>query len=456
MQNYVRDAIQENHLLTKGDRCIIAVSGGADSMGLLHALIRLNGIFKVSYRVVHVHHGLRGAEADRDANFVRSTCERYNIPCKIIQVKVPEFAAEHKLSTEEAARYLRYQALETEAGRWEMEDDTQKQVKIAVAHNKEDNAETILMQMARGSGLKGVAGMSPIRGRIIRPLLNVSRKDIEAYLIKEEESWINDSTNAESDYTRNRIRHDILPLFISEVNAASVDNITRAGRLAGLADQYLTKSAEEVLKIISEPYKNGCKIPVKEFIKQDYIIRNYMIRKLLSEVNRSMKNITARHIEDIAELANMESGKHIDLPYRLVAERIYDDIAIYRKESLNAMQSDAEEEKQTYFTFRTFPYRGEKVPEGKYTKWFDYDKIDDLMDVRFRQPGDTLELKGVGTKALRTYMTDAKIPQEERDSIPVIAAGSNVMWLVGYRISERYKVDKNTQIVMEIKYEEEE
>ena len=120
------------------------------------------------------------------------------------------------------------------------------------------------------------------------------------------------------------------------------------------------------------------------------------------------------------------------------------------------MQSDAEEEKQTYFTFRTFPYRGEKVPEGKYTKWFDYDKIDDLMDVRFRQPGDTLELKGVGTKALRTYMTDAKIPQEERDSIPVIAAGSNVMWLVGYRISERYKVDKNTQIVMEIKYEEEE
>ena len=456
MQNYVRDAIQENHLLTKGDRCIIAVSGGADSMGLLHALIRLNGIFKVSYRVVHVHHGLRGAEADRDANFVRSTCERYNIPCKIIQVKVSEFAAEHKLSTEEAARYLRYQALETEAGRWEMEDDTQKQVKIAVAHNKEDNAETILMQMARGSGLKGVAGMSPIRGRIIRPLLNVSRKDIEAYLIKEEESWINDSTNAESDYTRNRIRHDILPLFISEVNAASVDNITRAGRLAGLADQYLTKSAEEVLKLISEPYKNGCKIPVKEFIKQDYIIRNYMIRKLLSEVNRSMKNITARHIEDIAELANMESGKHIDLPYRLVAERIYDDIAIYRKESLNAMQSDAEEEKQTYFTFRTFPYRGEKVPEGKYTKWFDYDKIDDLMDVRFRQPGDTLELKGVGTKALRTYMTDAKIPQEERDNIPVIAAGSNVMWLVGYRISERYKVDKNTQIVMEIKYEEEE
>ena len=456
MQNYVRDAIQENHLLTKGDRCIIAVSGGADSMGLLHALIRLNGIFKVSYRVVHVHHGLRGTEADRDANFVRSTCERYNIPCKIIPVKVSEFAAEHKLSTEEAARYLRYQALETEAGRWEMEDDTQKQVKIAVAHNKEDNAETILMQMARGSGLKGVAGMLPIRGRIIRPLLNVSRKDIEAYLIKEEESWINDSTNAESDYTRNRIRHDILPLFISEVNAASVDNITRAGRLAGLADQYLAKCAEEILKPLSEPYKNGYKIPVKEFKKQDYIIRNYMIRKLLSEVNRSMKNITARHIEDIAELANMESGKHIDLPYRLVAERIYDDIAVYRKESLNAMQSDAEEEKQTYFTFRTFPYRGEKVPEGKYTKWFDYDKIDDLMDVRFRQPGDTLELKGVGTKALRTYMTDAKIPQEERDNIPVIAAGSNVMWLVGYRISERYKVDKNTQIVMEIKYEEEE
>ena len=455
MQNYVRDAIQENRMLSRGDRCIIAVSGGADSMGLLHALIRLNGLFKVSYRVIHVHHGLRGAEADRDANFVRSTCARYNIPCRIIEVNVTDFAAKHKLSTEEAARYLRYQALETEALRWEMEEDTDKQVKIAVAHNKQDNAETILMQMARGSGLKGVSGMAPVRGRIIRPLLDASRSEIEAYLIKEEESWINDSTNDGSDYTRNRIRHDILPLFISEVNAAAVDNITRAGKMVGQADQYITKCAERVLNSFVSRKSHGYEIPVDEFKKQDPIIRNYVIKLLVGMVNRTMKNITSRHIEDIVGLAWAETGKHIDLPYRLTAERGYETIAVYRKEVAGALAEDEEPGAYGNFVFRTFRYNGEKVSDTKYTKWFDYDKIDDLMEIRYRQTGDTLELKGVGTKALRTYMTDAKIPQEKRDCIPVIACGSSIMWLVGYRISEKYKVDENTQIVMEIKFEEE-
>ena len=454
MQNIVRNAIQENHMLSRGDRCIIGVSGGADSMGLLHALIRLNGVFKVNYRVVHVHHGLRGAEADRDANFVRSTCARYNIPCKVIEVNVLEFAAKHKLSIEEAARYLRYQAFETEAQRWEMEEDTMKQVKIAVAHNKEDNAETIIMQLSRGSGLKGVSGMAAVRGRIIRPLLEVSRSQIEAYLIKEEESWINDSTNAERDYTRNRIRHDILPLLINEVKSGAVDNITRAAKMVGQADQYITKTAEKLLDSFVRRRGAGYEIPVDEFLKQDGIIQNYVIKLLIGMVNRSMKNITSHHIEDVVGLAASETGKHIDLPYRLVAERDYETIRVYRKEAGGADEGEDEPVNYGRFIFRTFPYRGQKAPEGKYTKWFDYDKIDDLMDIRYRQSGDMIELRGVGTKALRTFMTDAKIPQEKRDSIPLIAAGQHVMWLVGYRISEKYKVEKGTEIVLEITYEE--
>lgn len=453
MQNIVRDAIVENHLLSRGDRCLIGVSGGADSMGLLHALIRLNGLFRVSYRVIHVHHGLRGAEADRDAQFVVNTCERYNIPCKVVRVDVREFASNHKLSTEEAARYLRYQAFETEAQRWEMEDDTQKQVKIAVAHNKEDNAETILMQLSRGSGLKGISGMAPVRGRIIRPLLNLSRAEIEAYLIKEEETWITDSTNSESEYTRNRIRHDILPLFIEEVNAGSVDNITRAGKLVGQADAYINKTAEAILNTCIRKRGAGFEIPVEILAKQDNIVKAYMIKLLIARINRTMKNITSRHIDDIVALEKLETGKHIDLPYRIVAERDYETIRLFRRDMLG---SEEDEEQKSYgnFVFRTFRYKGQKAPEEKYTKWFDYDKIDDLMEIRYRKSGDAIELKGVGTKSLRTYMTDAKISQEKRDQIPVIAAGSNVMWLVGYRISERYKVSKDTEIVMEIRFEE--
>lgn len=453
MQNIVRDTIVENHMLGRADRCLIGVSGGADSMGLLHVLIRLNGLFKASYRVIHVHHGLRGAEADRDAQFVQKTCERYNIPCKVVNVDVREFAANHKLSTEEAARYLRYQAFETEAQRWEMEDDTQKQVKIAVAHNKEDNVETILMQMARGSGLKGISGMAPVRGRIIRPLLDVSRAEIEAYLIKEEETWINDSTNSESEYTRNRIRHDILPLFIEEVNAGTVDNISRAGKLVGQADAYLNKTAEAILDKYIKKRGQGFEFPIAELAKQDYIIKTYIIKLLISRINRTLKNITSRHIEDIAALENLETGKRIDLPYRIVAERDYETIRVFRRDVFG---NEQEEEPENYgnFVFRTFSYKGQKAPEEKYIKWFDYDKIDDIMEIRYRKSGDALELKGVGTKSLRTYMTDAKIPQDKRDQIPLIAAGNNVMWLVGYRISEKYKVSKDTDIVLEIRFEE--
>jgi tRNA(Ile)-lysidine synthase len=163
-----------------------------------------------------------------------------------VEVQAEQFAKKHHISVEEAGRYLRYQTFEEEAERWEKEEDTQKPVKIAVAHNKEDNAETIIMQLSRGSGLKGVAGMKPVRGRIIRPMLGVTREEIESISDRKEEiNWCTDSTNLHDDYTRNRIRHDILPKLVSDVNHGAVDNITRAGRLIGEADVYLAKQAEK-------------------------------------------------------------------------------------------------------------------------------------------------------------------------------------------------------------------
>ena len=451
MQNEVRDAIIENGLLTRGDRCIIAVSGGADSMGLLHVLVRLNGIFKVNYRVVHVHHGLRGAEADRDANFVKNACLRYNIPCRIIRVNVLDFAQSRKLSIEEAARYLRYQALENEAVQWETEADTEKQVKIAVAHNREDNAETILMQAARGSGLRGLSGMQYVRKRIIRPLLDIPREEIEKYLVKEDESWINDSTNAETEYTRNRIRHDILPLIISEVNNGAVENITRAGKLVGQADSYINSQASKILEENVYEEDSAYCFPLDILKKQVPIIQSYIVKLLLAKINKTMKNITSKNIDDITGLIDSETGKRIDLPYRLAAERDYESIKVYRRE-LPSMDHADESEDNGHFEFTTFDYKGQKAPEEKYTKWFDYDKIDEPMEIRFRQAGDYFKLKGVGKKSLRTYMTDAKIPNDIRDEIPVIAAGNHVMWLVGYRISEAYKIDKSTKTIVEIKY----
>ena len=214
-------------------------------------------------------------------------CRKYKVPFRVVSVQTLQFAKKHRISTEEAGRYLRYAAFEEEAQNWEKEADTDKRVLVAVAHNREDNAETVLMQLCRGSGLKGVAGMKPIRGRIIRPLLTVGRADIEAYLRKEEISWCTDSTNLQDDYTRNRIRHDILPKMVSDVNRGAVENITRAARLIGEADVYLAKQAQEILDECVIRDEESCGVSTADLVKQDPIIRTYMLRLMIGMVKEN-------------------------------------------------------------------------------------------------------------------------------------------------------------------------
>lgn len=463
VQNEVRDTISHYHMISKGDRIIIGVSGGADSTALLHVLVQLNGVLKAHFRVVHVHHGLRGEEADRDARFVQSICKDYKIPCKTVEVQTEQFAKKHHISVEEAGRYLRYQTFEEEAQKWEREEDTQKPVKIAVAHNKEDNAETIIMQISRGSGLKGVAGMKPVRGRIIRPMLCVTREDIETYLRKEEINWCTDSTNLHDDYTRNRIRHDILPKLVSDVNHGAVDNITRAGRLIGEADVYLAKQAQDILESCIVRDEDSAGIPVAELDRQDPIIRTYMLRLLIGIVNRTMKNITAKHIEDMDRLADGETGHKIDLPYGLETVKTYDMLLVGRTGFMEdsrsqqedpAMTAELNEKYRKQFSFDVFPYeKGMAVPSGANIKWFDYDRLPKTMEIRSRRTGDYILLKDGGRKTVKSFMTDAKIPAASRGKVPVLSVGSLVLWIVGYRMGESFRVTDDTRRIFEIKYD---
>lgn len=460
VQNEVRNTISNFHMISRGDRVIIGVSGGADSTALLHVLIQLNGVLRAHFRVVHVHHGLRGEEADRDAEFVQEVCRSYRIPCKVVEVQAEQFAKKHHISTEEAGRYLRYQTFEDEAQRWEREEDTQKPVKIAVAHNKEDNAETIIMQLARGSGLKGVAGMKPVRGRIIRPMLMVTRADIEAYLTKEEIKWCTDSTNLHDDYTRNRIRHDILPKLVSDVNHGAVDNITRAGRLIDEADIYLAKQAEAILKQYIVRDEESVGIPTAELCRQEPIIRTYILRLMIGIVNRTMKNITAKHIEDMDRLADGETGKKIDLPYGLEAVKTYDMLWVtkggFAEESDEPeLAAGRNDHYRKSFSFDVFPYDAAHmtIPTDANVKWFDYDRLDKVFEIRPRRTGDYITLNDGSRKTVKSYMTDAKIPAAIRGEIPVMAVGSHVLWIVGYRMSAACRVSSDTKRIFEIRYE---
>ena len=217
MLKKVRDYMREHEMTAPGDAVIVALSGGADSVCLLTVLKQL-ATPEFLLRAVHVHHGIRGAEADRDKAFAQKLCESLSVPLCVAYCHVPAYAAEHGLSEEEAGRILRYQVLEKEAGKWEQELPAGSRVKIALAHHRDDNAETILHHLLRGSGLTGLAGIRPVQGRRIRPLLCVGREEIRAYLEAGHISWCEDSTNQSPDYTRNRIRSQVLPLLKTAVN----------------------------------------------------------------------------------------------------------------------------------------------------------------------------------------------------------------------------------------------
>ena len=242
----IRSYMEAYKMLRPGDRVIAAVSGGADSVCLLWALQKIAPEFPAFLRVVHVHHGLRGAEADRDERFVEELCRKLGIPFQTVRCNAAEYARDHGMSTEEAGRVLRYEALEQAAECWEKETGAVSDcpVKIAVAHHREDSAETVLHNLLRGSGLRGLSGIRPVQGRLIRPLLSVSREEICAWLEAEGVSWCEDSTNQSEEYTRNVIRRRILPLMRETVNQRAEENILRAADIMAQADRYLEQQAE--------------------------------------------------------------------------------------------------------------------------------------------------------------------------------------------------------------------
>ena len=455
LEHRVRETMEQYHMLEPGDRVIAAVSGGADSVCLLALLCALREPLEIRIRALHVHHGLRGEEADRDADFVRSLCEGLHVPCHILKVDVRGLAAEKGMSEEEAGRFLRYEALEKEASDWESEDrsgqdggsadSSFRPVKIAVAHHSGDQVETILHNLFRGSGLFGMKGIVYRRGRIIRPLLDVDRDCILKWLADHNLPYVQDSTNDTLHYTRNRIRNQLLPEIEQYVNRGAAGNILRLGRLAAQADEYLESQAAAWIK--AHVRKNpGAYIPAEAFLQEPEILRSYVVMSLLKELGGASRDLGLVHVSQVMELAGRAVGKQVDLPYGLSAIREYEGIWMGRGDPA------AEEEwgDLPIVDMEVFSRKkGMEFPKNVYTKWFDCDKIKGTPVVRTRRPGDFIVLSDNNHKALNRFMIDEKIPRQMRDKIPLLADGSHVMWIIGYRISEYYKIGPDTVRVLQ-------
>ena len=444
LKKQVLDTMKTYQMIEEGGHIVAAVSGGADSACLLYVLNELKEELGFSLEAFHVNHGLRGAEADHDEAFTEELCRRLKIPVKTEHVKEREYGKAHGMSEEEAGRKLRYEALRRQAAKWK-EENPEGRVQIATAHHQDDSSETILYNLFRGSGLKGLGGIRPISGDIIRPLIRNSRSDIEKWMRERGYTWCEDSTNRDSCYARNRIRNEILPLAES-VHDGAAEGIIRAGGFIAQADEYLEGEAERIIDDFCFFQKGAVGIRADELEGKAAIVKAYVIRRMLRLVSCPMKDVGAVHLEAAAALLGGRVGKKVDLPHGYAAWNGYDTLFVGRREC----QEEKEEKRLPDIRFAVFPYeKGMEIPKNQYTKWFDYDKMKNAPLLRFRRTGDYFLLPGGGKKSVKSYMIDEKIPTDIRDRIPVLAEENHVIWIIGYRISEYYKVTAQTKHILE-------
>ena len=448
--------IRKHHMLQPGDRVVLGVSGGADSVCLLFVLARWARLNPLELAVVHVNHGIR-QEAAQDARYVQSLCEELGVPFYLHETDVRSLARERKLSEEEAGRQVRYEAF-----RRVMEEQSMN--RIAVAHNAQDRSETMLFHLFRGTGLRGLSGIRPKPTQsLIRPLLCLSRSEIEGYLRERGITWREDATNDKDDYTRNRIRHHILPYAEQEICAGAVEHMNHTADLLEELEDYVQRQLQEAGSRCEDRHMQGAalRIKVEPFLQEDVFIQKQLIHTWLKQRAPGQKDISRVHVEAVWELFVRSGNRRIELPHDMRAGRLYDRVVLWchrgQQETEDAMTywSLPEEKQQGEFLFQIFPYKKDrKVPENQYTKWFDYDKINESMEIRTRQTGDylTIRLDGhrVVHKSLKDYMVTEKIPAYERDRIRLLAVGSHVVWLPGYRISEEFKVSENTKQVLQV------
>ena len=453
MIQQVLSFVQQHHMIEKGQHILVGVSGGADSVCLLLVLKKLQEYYDCQITVVHVEHGIRGDDSLRDAEFVKKMCEKHRLECKIYYCDALAFSKEQGMSLEEGARELRYQYFR------KIKEELQAD-KIAIAHNQNDCAETLLFHLARGSGLRGMCGIAPVREEIIRPLLCVSREQIEAFLKQEQQEFCIDATNLETEYSRNKIRHQIIPVM-QTINMGAVAHLYKS-------TEYMTEAVElvEQLAKTAKPHCISGNTLLLSLLEQPLLIQKTLILEALGACAGSRKDLSGVHVEQILGLFQKQVGRTMKLPYGMEAQRTYKGVSLEKKELKQADTFCAvaiDEKKWCYIenynwtiTSNILEKKEEivKIPKKKYTKWFDYDKIENSLLLRRRCPGDYFVVDALGREQkLKKYFINEKIPAKERERVLLLADGQHILWMIGYRISEAYKVTENTKRILEIRVE---
>lgn len=450
MQKKVLQYIKENKMLELHRRVVVGLSGGADSVCLLLLLKEICKEYDTHLVAVHVNHGIRNEEADRDEAFCKKLCEDNGIEFKVYRFSVPDIAREKKIGLEEAGRMLRYESFYEAAG---------KDGVVAVAHHMNDQAETVLFNIARGSKLKGAVGMMPVRDGIIRPLLCVTREEIEAYLKDKGIDFCVDSTNLFDDYSRNAIRNKIMPLF-NRVNTRSVEHFADFAKGVLEAERFLEEYTENCFEQYARTFDDKICLEIDKV--QPYIAKR-LIRMVFEKLEVGLKDITKEHIEQVALLASKRVGANKHIKSGVWVENTRDGLLFYKKEKnksyepvdINPPVRISLNDTDGYLEFRLIKWSDkEKIINEVYTKQFDYDKIKIGLQLRGWQQGDIIAIDNNGHhKKLKQYFVDERMSRIEKDETLLLADGSNIVWVIGKRIGADYKISENTKHVLEVRYE---
>ena len=445
----VRAYIAQEELIPPGTRVLAALSGGADSVCLFVLLRELSREIPFSLRAVHVHHGLRES-ADRDLSYCEELCAKSGIPLSVCRVDV-RAALSCGGGTEETARKLRYDAFEEVCRAWEEEEDLPAgSVRIAAAHHLEDQAETVLFRLCRGSSVRGLAGMRSRAGRIIRPLLSVTRAQIEEELRARHLAWCEDETNGDPDFARNALRLQVFPVLKEKVNAASAQHMAAFAEEAALLEDFLRQETDRAMERCC-PDGPG-QVELKELLSCAPILRRHVLYRCLSAAAGREKDLEEAHVVSLEKLCESSGTGSLSMPGQVLVQKRYG-VLYFLKEGTEMSAPDGFPESACAYRISVFPFSGqmEKVPRGMYTKWFDYDKIGTLPEFRTRREGDRIILDTDGTaKTLARYMLDEKIPAGLRGRMVLPFCGQDVLWIPGRRISAAFRIGEDTKRVLEL------
>lgn len=456
--------IQHHALVKPGDCIVVAVSGGADSVCLLHVLNRLRSTLDIRLHVAHLDHGLRGAEGQADANYVKTLADGQGLPVTIGKANVRAWQTKRRISLEEAAREVRYRFLSKVARKTGA-------TAVAVGHTLDDHVETVLLHLIRGTALTGLQGLRPSTEltidrkthlRIIRPLLTITKEETVTYCSNQNLSPRTDASNIDRRYLRNRVRLELLPL-LKQVNPKINRTIARLAEAATDAYSLLRSQAEAVWPTVSSIEKGSVTLDKAMVLAELPAIQGELVRMAIIHLLGESRDFAAKHFEAITDMLSSPAGRSLNLPHRIQAVAHHDSVILrlgnarerpfpLLKKAVR-MQIPGVTTLPGWQVTATVTARGQRANEDSLTAVFDLDAVGDNLTVSARRPGDRFQPLGMPqSKKLQDFMVDAHIPREWRDSIPLVRTRNDIAWVVGYRIGHQFRVTPATKRLLTIRF----